>query len=103
MARRALRALRATFLLSHAAQKVISLIIQGNGEIDGNRLVNMHFLILQGISIRLMDKLAWEKIETHKTLSHGLCGPYDGQLTPQAPKSAVIYILDHGIGAQIWT
>ena len=72
MARRALRALRATFLLSYAAQRAISLIIQGNGEIDGNRLVNMHFLILQGISFRLMYKLAWEKIETQKTLSHGL-------------------------------
>ena len=63
----------------------------------------MHFIILQGISFRLMYKLAWQKIETHKTLSHGLCGPYNRQLTPQAPKSAVIYILDHGIGAQIWT
>ena len=34
MAQRALRALRATFLLSQAAQKAISLIIQGNGEIE---------------------------------------------------------------------
>ena len=47
-------------------------LLGNNGKIDGKRLVNMHFLILQSIRFRLMYNLSWRQSETHKLLSHGV-------------------------------
>ena len=64
-------------------------IVSGNGEIDGKRLGNMPFLNLQRKSFRLMYKLAWQKIETQKTLSHGLLA-WRWTSCSEVPKSAKI-------------
>ena len=53
-------------------KQVMPKISSGYGKIDGKRLVNIHFRILQSLSFYLMDNLAWPKIETHKLLSHRL-------------------------------